>query len=72
MATERKEKIEIQKTASDKFFLTGTVKEQPDGWVQIITERDEEFLFRKEQIIQRKIVTKGNDHEEQTEHQRRY
>ena len=56
------EKIEVSKD-NGSFYYTGILSKDPDdpGWVIINTTRGEALKFRKEQIMQRRIVPDTRD-----------
>lgn len=49
------EKIEVLK-GNGSFYYTGILQELDDTWVVINTTRGEVLKFRKEQIMQRRLV----------------
>jgi len=57
MGEEDIEKVEVAKN-NGNFYYTGILKEDPDNedWVIIETTRGENLKFRKEQIMQRRVV----------------
>ncbi len=49
------EKIIVEKNTGN-FTYTGYVTEKSNGDIMIETTRDEKLIFRREQVVERKII----------------